>query len=387
MRLTRRTLAQPSSPIGAHAHLLDQVSDATPLLDLSQGAPGFPPAPVVAARMAEVAADDGGSRYAPLLGLPHLREVFAAELRDVYSGDITTDDVCITAGCNQAFAMVTSALAEPGDEVILTVPFYFNHDMWLGLDGVIPRYLEPADGIDPTVDDAEALIGDATRALVLVTPGNPTGHVLAPERLAQFAALAIERDIVLIVDETYRSFVPGTAAPHALFAKDGWRSHVVSLHSFSKDLAIPGQRVGAVVGAPELLNEVAKLIDCVTICAPRIGQEAAHAGITQAGDWRAAKIAEIADKQSRFEHIMESRPGGFELLSAGAYYGWVRHPFTNTPTGDVVERLLLEQGVLTIPGTAFMHGDSQMIRFSFANADLELLAQLGRRLADFAASF
>lgn len=386
MRLTQRTLSQPSSPIGAHAHLIDEVPDDKPLLDLSQGAPGFPPAPEVADRMAAVAHHPDGSRYTPLLGLAHLREAFARELSDRYSGKVRSDDICVTAGCNQAFAMVTSALAEPGDEIILPVPYYFNHDMWLGLDGVVPRYLHPADGLNPTVEEAEGLVRPNTRAIVLVSPGNPSGHILSPQTLADFAGWATRRGIVLIIDETYRSFVPGNAPPHDLFHDDTWREHVVSLHSFSKDLAIPGQRVGAIVASPVLLAEVAKLIDCVTICAPRIGQEAAHAGLTEAREWRDAKVTEIAEKQARFMQVMESEPGGFVLLSAGAYYGWVRHPFAGRATTEVVEKLLVEQGVLTIPGTAFMPEDEQMIRFSFANAEIDRLDELTTRLRELSRS-
>jgi aspartate/methionine/tyrosine aminotransferase len=370
------------SPIGANNHLIAQVPADKPLLNLSQGAPGFPPAPEVSARIGEVAAAEDGARYAPLLGLPELRSTFAAELADVYGGDVDADDICITSGCNQAYCMTVSALAEPGDEIILTLPYYFNHDMWLGLDGAVAVHLEPADGLESTVDEARALITERTRALVLVTPGNPTGHTLSVESLAAFADLAVECDIVLIVDETYRSFVPGGGGPHNLFQRPDWREHVVSLHSFSKDLAIPGHRVGAVVGHPDLLREVAKLIDCVTICAPRTGQEAALTGLTRAGEWRSQKVAEIAAKQQRFEAVMAGSPGGFELVSAGAYYGWVRHPFAGEATDDLVKRMVVEQGILVIPGTAFMPTDTQMLRFSFANVELERIDELGSRLAE-----
>ena len=386
MRLTNRTLRQPNSPIGAHAHLLDQVPADKPLLNLSQGAPGFAPAPQVQERMAEIARHPDGSRYGPLLGLAHLRSALADDLSDAYGALLTADDVCITSGCNQAFTMVVSALTEPGDEVMLAVPYYFNHDMWLGLDGAVVTYLHPSNGLSPSVADAASALTDRTRAIVLVTPGNPTGHIMAPAEIEAFAAFAADNDVALILDETYRSFVPGNDAPHQLFSNPAWRDHVVSLHSFSKDLAIPGQRVGAVVGAPDLLTEVAKLIDCVTICPPRIGQEGAHAGITEAREWRAQKVDEIAAKQQRFAEVMATKPGGFELLSAGAYYGWVSHPFADTPTPEVVEALLLEQGVLTIPGTAFMPTDEQRIRFSFANAELTELDELPTRLVAFADS-
>ena len=380
MRLTNRTLRQMDSPIGANNHLIDRVPVATPLLNLSQGAPGFPPAPEVQARLAEVAASDDGARYAPLLGLPELRSAFAADVRAVYGGDVGVDDICVTSGCNQAFCMVASALAEPGDEVLLTLPYYFNHDMWLGLDGITSVHLTPSNGVEPSVDEARELLSPRTRALVLVTPGNPTGHTIGADTLAAFADFAADSGIVLIVDETYRSFVPGGGSPHGLFERADWREHVVSLHSFSKDLAIPGHRVGGVIGHPDLLREVAKLIDCVTICAPRSGQEAAVAGLTRATEWRRDKVAEIAAKQVRFESVMAEQPGGFELVSAGAYYGWVRHPFVGESSEALVQRMVLEQGVLVIPGTAFMPTDERMLRFSFANVELDRIDELGPRL-------
>ena len=387
MRLTRRTQSQPNSPIGAHAHLLDQVPSNKPLLNLSQGAPGFPPAPSVQQRMADVALADDGSRYGPLRGLDKLRLELLRDLTASYGdNNLTVDDICITSGCNQAFTMVVSAITEPGDDVILPVPYYFNHDMWLAMDSMVPNYVHSANGVAPTVAEAEAVITDRTRAIVLVTPGNPTGHILEPSLIGEFADLAREKDIALILDETYRSFVPDSIGLHGLFNNPTWRDNIVSLHSFSKDLAIPGQRVGAIVGDPELLTEAAKLIDCISICPPRIGQEAAHAGLSEAGEWRADKVAEIAAKQQRFEDVMANAPGGFRLLSAGAYYGWASHPFANTPTPDIVEQLLLEQGVLAIPGTAFTPTDEQNIRFSFANVELDRIDELTDRLSEFAAS-
>ncbi len=385
MRLTARTRSIPTSPIGAHAHLLGEVPSERPLLDLSQGAPGFPPATEVSARMATVAHQRDGSRYGPIRGLEHVREAVLADLRETYPGDLVVDDVCITTGCNQAFAHVVSAIAEAGDEIALVEPYYFNHDMWLGLDGLDAVHIQPANGLAPTPEELEAALTDRTRAVVLVTPGNPTGHVISPSELDGLVAVAARHDIAVIIDETYRSFVPGDGAPHSLFTRAGWRDTVVSLHSFSKDLAIPGCRVGAIVAATDLLDEVAKIIDCVTICPPRIGQEAVYAGLTEAGKWRRDKVAEIAEKQQRFGEVLASKPGGFELSSAGAYYGWVRHPFDDTSTPEIVEALLVEQGILAIPGTAFMGDDANMIRFSFANADIDRLDELSARLSEFAA--
>ena len=386
MRLTDRTREQRDSPIGANAHLLGRIPPQLPLIDLSQGAPGFPTAPEIAQHIGQVAASADGGRYTPILGLPELRTALSNELTTAYDAAIEFDDVGITAGCNQAFCMVSSALAEPGDDIVLTLPYYFNHDMWLGLDSVVANYIRPADGMTPGADEVDAQLTPRTRAIVVVTPGNPTGHIAAPDRIDELADLAHDRSVALILDETYRAFVPGDDPPHRLFQRTDWREYVVSLHSFSKDFAIPGHRVGAIIGHPDLLRESAKLIDCVTICPPRLGQEAAIAGLSRAQEWRAAKIAAIAANQRRFEQVMASTPGGFELVSAGGYYGWVRHPFTDGRTDELVRRLLLEQAVLTIPGTAFMPDDEHMVRFSFANATSSELDELGRRLTDFTAS-
>lgn len=362
------------------AHLMDQVPADKPLLDLSQGAPNFPTAPAIAARVGEVALEPDGAGYTQQLGLPELRSAFCDDLRTAYSGDIQVEDIGITAGCNQAFAVAVSSLAEPGDEVILTLPYYFNHDMWLGLDGIKAVYLDPGSEVIPSVDAARQLITDRTRALVLVTPGNPTGQTLSPELLTDFADLAIETGIVLIVDETYRSYVPGDGSPHVLFDRSDWRKNIISLHSFSKDFAIPGYRVGAIVGDPALLAECAKLIDCISICPSRLGQEAVIAGLRKAKVWRAQKVAEIAAKQRKFEAVMSAKPGGFELLASGAFYGWVSHGRTES-SNSVAQRLLVEQGILVLPGEHFGPTDPGCLRFSFANADIDRLDELADRLA------
>lgn len=383
MRAKPSVTDQIDSPISTTYALLSRRTSTRPLLDLSQAAPGYPPAPEVADRVAAVAHEADGGRYVGTNGLPALREAFAAELSTAYRGRVEPADVLVTAGCNQAFCLTVSALAGPGDQVIMPLPFYFNHDMWLRMHDIGPVYLEPGPDLVPTVDAAAALVTDRTRAIVLVTPGNPSGVTLPPDTIAAFADLAARHDVPLLVDETYRTF-RGTDEPaHPLFADPAWRDTVVSLHSFAKDLAIPGYRVGALVAAPSFVRQVAKLLDCVAICAPRIGQEAALAGLAHAGEWRRARAAEVAARLAAFRAAMADRPGGFELVTCGAYFGWVRHPFPDRSTGDVVRDLLLRHDALTIPGTAFLPDDRRMLRVSVGNAtpaeSTEFAARLGGR--------
>ena len=383
MRLTNRTLGLTASPIAeAHAWLAHRTSDRE-LLDLSQAAPSYPTSPEVAARIAEVAAEPDGGRYAPPPGLPGLTTAFAAELGRDYGADLRAEHVLPTGGCNQAFCVTTSALTEPGDEIVLPVPYYFNHDMWLRLDGVTPRYLDTTGtGMVPSVERAAEMIGDRTRAIVLVTPGNPTGVTIEPETIRAFADLARANDLALIIDETYRNFRDTGDPPHALFADPDWIDTVVSLHSFSKDLAIPGYRVGAVVAGPELIYEIMKLVDCVQISAPRIGQEAALAGLQRSREWRSAQATRINRALARFREVMADRPGGFELVTAGAFFGWTRHPFEDLSTAEVIKRLVLDHDVLAIPGTAFTPSDDRWVRFSYANLDVADFDELATRLAE-----
>ncbi|HEY2222006.1 aminotransferase, partial [Actinomycetospora sp.] len=351
-------------------------------LDLAQAAPAYPPAPEVVDHVVAVAHDPRGAAYAAQAGLPTLREAFAENLRGDYGGMVGADDIVVTAGCNQAFCLVACALTLPGDEVVVPRPAYFNHDMWMRMHGVVPVSLEPDADLVPRAAAAEPLITDRTRAISLVTPGNPSGVTVPPAEIAAFADLARRHDIALVLDETYRSFRAEPGPAHTLFADPDWSDTVVSLHSFSKDLALPGYRVGAVVGAQELLREVMKLLDCVAIGAPRIGQEAAWAGLSRARDWRTDRAAEVAGRRSAFTVALARRPGGFELLTCGGFFAWVRHPFPR-PTPEIVDALLAEQDVLVLPGTDFQAGDDGAMRVSVGNLDPDALDDLVGRLTAF----
>nr|WP_246496915.1 aminotransferase [Sphaerisporangium rubeum] len=380
-----RILRTTDSPIGTAYTFLDRRAKERDLLDLAQAAPQYPAAPEVVEHVVTTARHPHGGDYTEIEGLPHLREAFAAEVSAAYRGRVRASEVVVTAGCNQAFCLVTSALAAPGDEVVVTLPYYFNHDMWLRMTGIVPVYLEPGPDLLPAPSAVESLITPRTRAVVVVTPGNPTGVTVPPDRIAALAETAARHDVALILDETYRSFRDTAEPAHTLFADPRWPGTVVSLHSFSKEFAIPGYRVGAVVASPELCREVTKLLDCVAISAPRVGQEAAYAGLTAAGEWRRTRAREIADRRRWFSAVMAERPGGFELLSAGGFFGWVRHPFTGRSTEDVVAELAVEYDTLVIPGTAFLPDDRGTLRVSLSNAGRDAFADFAGRLTDLAA--
>lgn len=175
MRLIPRTLEQIESPIVAAFALLANHTPARPLINMSQAAPAYAAASPVVEAIQRAAGEADGGYYAPGRGLEPLREAFAAELSRAYNGSVNAENVLITAGCNQAFTLLSSTIAAPGDRFILPVPYYFNHDMWLRLDGMEVDHLATPPDLIPTVEDAAQLIRPETRAIVLVTPGKPVG--------------------------------------------------------------------------------------------------------------------------------------------------------------------------------------------------------------------
>src|SRR5258707_4508781 len=147
-----------------------------PLIDLSQAVPGYPPAMELRRHLGELLLDPALHGYTPILGLPALREDYAAHLSSFYGATITPGEVGITSGCNQAFCLALMSIAKAGDQVIVPRPHYFNHDMWLRMQGVepVPLDFRPGSGAVPTAEDAARLIGPKTRAIVLISPNNPT---------------------------------------------------------------------------------------------------------------------------------------------------------------------------------------------------------------------
>lgn len=354
-----------------------------PLINVSQAAPVEPPpAPLVAA-MAEALADPATHLYGPVLGLPELRAELAAHWAAHYGAPVAAEQVAITAGCNQAFAATISAICGEDDEVLLPTPWYFNHKMWLDMDGVRAVPLPADDHLIPQPDTARALLTPRTRAIVLVSPNNPGGAEYPAEVLRGFLDLAREAGIHLIVDETYKDFDSRSGAPHDLLADAG--DTLVQLYSFSKAYRLTGHRVGAVIGPVSLLPEIEKFLDTVTICAPQLGQRAALWGLRNLGDWVAGERAEILDRRAAIaEHMPQLEAQGWRLLGLGAYFAYLEHPFAES-SAQLAPRLVAEASVLALPGTMFMPEDdprgARQFRLAFANVDRAQIATLFDRLA------
>jgi aspartate/methionine/tyrosine aminotransferase len=359
-----------------------------PLLNLSQAAPADPPPPEMRAAMAAMMEETDSHLYGPVLGLSALRDRIAADWSRAYGGTVTSSQVAVTSGCNQAFAAAISTLAAPGDDVILPLPFYFNHKMWLDMAGLGARLLETGADLLPDPEAAASLIGPRTRAIVLVTPNNPGGVEYPAETVAAFRNLARARDLALVIDETYRDFDSRDGAPHALFEDPDWDDTVVQLYSFSKAYRLTGHRVGALLASPARLAEVEKWLDTVTICPAQIGQKAALWGMEHLSDWLAGERAEILARRAAMVAGFDALQG-WDLVGCGAYFAYAVHPF-DAPSQAVAQSLVNRASLLVLPGTMFgptrAEGGSgraeRTLRIAFANADRAGIATLFDRLGE-----
>lgn len=353
-----------------------------PLIDLSQAVPGYPAHPEMLRLLGETAGQQAMTGYGPIEGEPLLRKTYAAHVTELYGADISAGNIHITAGCNQAFMCAAIALAGAGDTVALTNPFYFNHDTTLSMLGIGRRLVDcdPANGFFPDPRSAEAALAAGAKMLAVVTPNNPTGAVYPPELLHELFVLCRKYGAWLILDETYRDFLGADyGRPHSLLSEPGWEDTLVLLYSFSKSFCIPGHRLGAITAGPKLVAEIAKVMDNMQICAPRSAQIAVASAIPLLADWRAGNRAEIARRADALRLVVSKLPG-WEIGAIGAYFAFVRHPFTDRSSSEVAEKLARESGIVCLPGAYFGEGQERYLRLAFANADVASIGLLSDRL-------
>ena len=353
------------------------------LLNLCQAVPKYPPAPELQQEVARAAAESGVSLYTDIFGLPDLRQALATHMAGDYAGHITPDEVCITAGCNMAFAATLMALGGSGGNVIVPEPYFFNHTMWLSMLGLEARII-PAMGAEPwpKASDAAKLMDEQTRAIVLCTPNNPSGAIYPSKVIDSFFDLARERGVALVMDETYKDFRESSQPPHGLFTRADWQDTFVQLYSFSKAYSMTGYRVGSIIAGPRFLAEIEKVLDCLHICAPHVSQRAALFALQSLAQWRDEKVGRMARLLQALRTAF-GRPGlRYQLVSSGALFAYVKHPFAGVPAKQVAMRLAGEHDVLVLPGSMFGPGQDDYLRIAFANAEPADMAVLVDRLIE-----
>ncbi|NCV18686.1 MAG: aminotransferase, partial [Rhodobacterales bacterium] len=375
IKTTRTIGVDPPPVLEVKNWLVDpDLQPSKPLIDVSQAAPTEPPPKKMLEFMAnKILCDNAVNTYGPVLGLDELRESLASKWSRQYQGKVSKENVAVTSGCNQAFCASISSFTSENDEVIIPTPWYFNHHMWLQMAGVKSIPLDTDANMNPIIEKAEALITDRTRAIVLVSPNNPSGAIYSNQLLQKFFDLCKSNQIRLIIDETYKDFHPNASQPHTLLENNNWDQVLTILYSFSKTYRMTGHRVGALLTSKKNLIEIEKALDTFTVCPPQLGQYAANWGLNNLEAWAAERRTEILQRAKHFsEKFQPLSAAGWSLKGCGAYFAFVEHPFEDG-SNILAPLILRDQGILLMPGTMFYpkHNPlgSRSFRIAFANID------------------
>lgn len=382
MRPMSRLNAIPEVPIHTIQALSRAYRGPGALLDFSQGVLGARPAEAVLDAVAAAAHRGAGRAYVRHGDLVRLTGLFIDDLARTHTPGVRPDQVSITNGANEAFCGGLATIAGTGDHIVMTTPYYFNQHIWVAAQGLDVSYWDLPDA-HPDVDALRRLITPRTKAVVVVTPGNPTGAQLSPDDIATLARVCRESGCWLVLDETYRAFSSLPAPVHRLFDDPQWADNVLLTYSFSKEFGIPGYRIGVLVAASEVHVQFDKWRESVSIMPSTLGVVAAEASLEHGLQWRAEQTRATLSRGRALRTCLEET-GRFTWTSGGALYGWVRHDRPGVPDLEVASELARDLGVMTLPGSAFAPGETGHLRWSVGTATDEEIALLRDRLRPYA---
>jgi aspartate/methionine/tyrosine aminotransferase len=384
MRESNRLQAVQTPIIPAIADLIRSTPGA---ISLGQGVVNYPPPPIVCAEIERFFADPGNHKYQGTAGIAPLLERITAKLAEenhVRVGAAHSNGVMITAGGNQAFLNVVLAILDPGDEVILPVPYYFNHEMAITMANA-RAVLAPTDkNYQLDLDALAAAITPRTRAIVTISPNNPSGAVYPEASLRAVNALCARHGLFHISDEAYEYFTYDGASHFSPASIPGAEAHTISLYSLSKAYGFASWRIGWMVFPAALEPALRKIQDTVIICPPVIAQFAAAGAMSLGAGFVREKVEALAQTRQmvRGELSALEAEGLAEIPKAeGAFYFLLRIKSALAPL-PYVTRLIREHKVAVIPGDAFGVTDGCSLRLAYGALQPQTAAEgVGRFVA------
>ena len=352
-------------------------------ISLGQGVVWYPPPPQAAAQLEGFLANPVLNKYQAVYGIPELvgeieRKLEAENRIEVGNGS----RVFVTAGGNMAFINVLLSIVDPGDEVILNLPFYFNHEMAIVMASCRPVLVPTDDRYQLQPRLIEAAITPRTKAVVTVSPNNPTGVVYPESALREVNRICRERGVYHIHDEAYEYFTYGNARHFSPGSIAGSADHTISIFSLSKSYGFASWRIGYEVIPDHLFGAVNKVQDTVLICPPVVSQYAAVGAMQAGGGWCREKLVALSEVRQIALDLLGGLGDRCLVPEAdGAFYFLIRLA-TGLPSMTVVERLIREHRVAAIPGSVFGMSDGCYLRVSYGALQKETVVEgLGRLVA------
>ena len=349
-------------------------------ISLGQGVVHYGPPQEAIAAARDAAGDAQTHEYQDGSGLPALVDRIVAKLAAENGIDVTGKSrVMVTAGANMAFMHAVLAVTRPGDEVILPVPFYFNHEMAIQMAGctAVPVLTDNRYQLDLAA--IRGAITERTRAIVTITPNNPSGAVLSESSLKDVSALCAERGLYHLSDETYEYFTYESARHVSAGAFPGAGAHTISMYSLSKAYGFAGWRVGYVVYPDALHSAMLKCQDTILICPTVIAQVAGLAALNVGRTYCEPHVRELAEIRDVVLGQLSALAPLVEVPAAdGAFYGFLKVHSTLSPLA-LAERLIREHKVAVIPGSAFGMTEGCSVRVAYGALQKATVAEgIGR---------
>ncbi len=375
-RMSRMTAVQ--SPIISRVRDLMVAHPGT--ISLSQGTVYYHPPPAAIASVSEFLAHRDHHKYQELLGIPPLIEAITAKLQEDNGIEISDRlAIAITAGSNMGFLNAIFAITEPGDEIILQLPYYFNHEMTIMMANCCPVVVETDENYQLDLDAIAQAITAKTKAIVTISPNNPTGAVYPKEDLQAVNQLCRHHGIYHISDEAYEYFTYDGikhCSPGSFPDSD---DYTISLYSFSKAYGLASWRIGYMVMPLHLLSAVEKVQDVNLICPPVISQYAALAAVQSGKSYCQEQIQAIASVRKSILSSLQTLSGSCTIGPAnGSLYFFLKIN-TNLDSFELVKRLIQKYQVAVLPGTTFGLQKDSYLRVAYGGLPPEtILAGIDR---------
>jgi aspartate/methionine/tyrosine aminotransferase len=321
-------------------------------------------------------------RYGPVEGTPELLGAIGCKL-EAENGITVGDErrIVVTAGGNMAFVNAALAVTDPGDEVILQAPFYFNHDMAIVMAGCRTVAVPTDSQYQLRPDAIRSAITSRTRAVVTISPNNPSGAVYPESALREVNHLCAEQGIFHIHDEAYEYFTYDSARHFSPGSIAGSEPHTISLYSHSKTYGMASWRIGYMVIPAHLFEAINKIQDTNLICPPAVSQAVACAALRVGSEYCRQRVRELAAVRLL---VLDAFAGVADVCTVprpdGAFYCLVRVRTRMDPLA-LVERLIADHGVAAMPGSAFGLVEGCYLRVSYGALDQDTVAEGIARLA------
>ena len=335
-------------------------------ISLGQGVVSYSPPPEAMDFVSKFFAESANNLYKAVEGIPPLITTLTTKLQTFNQIEIhQKNSIVVTAGSNMAFMNAILAITSPGDEIILNTPYYFNHEMAISMAGCHPILVKTDENYQLRPHAIANAITPKTRAVVTISPNNPTGAVYPQTALQQVNQICRDCDIYHISDEAYEYFTYNGVKHTSPGAFPNSSQHTISLYSLSKAYGFASWRIGYMVIPRHLLASVQKVQDTILICPPVISQYGALGALQAQPNYLQDNIGALAQVREMVMELLKPLQGLCTIAPAdGAFYFFLK-VHTSMDAFELVKKLIYEHQVAVIPGTTFGMNDGCYLRVAY----------------------